>query len=32
MGRRVQKRLKTGDKPNGDVVKVKVRVKVKVEI
>jgi hypothetical protein len=28
MGRRTPKRLKTGDKPNGEVVKVKVRVKV----
>jgi hypothetical protein len=31
MGRRKPKRLKTGDKPDGEVVKVKVRVKVKVE-
>jgi hypothetical protein len=29
MGRRKPKRLKTGDKPNEEVVKVKVRVKVK---
>jgi hypothetical protein len=31
MGRRKPKRLKTGEKPNGEAVKVKVRVKVKVE-
>jgi hypothetical protein len=32
MGRRKPKRLKTEDKPNGEVVKVKVRVRVKVKV